>query len=93
MFDLQSILLIIVTIANLGLAIFIYFKNRKSQINISFAVFAFFVSLWALSLFLFRIIDILFIATYLMKWSYITALFLINQTKSLKSKKRIARSG
>ena len=76
MFDLQSILLIIVTIANLGLAIFIYFKNRKSQINISFAVFAFFVSLWALSLFLFRIIDILFIATYLMKWSYITALFI-----------------
>ncbi|MBI2458989.1 MAG: GAF domain-containing protein [Parcubacteria group bacterium] len=50
MFNFKAILLIIVAIVNIFLAWIVYFRNKKSQINIFFSIFAFAVGLWALVL-------------------------------------------
>ncbi len=49
MLDLHGTLLATTALINLGLAIFVYTEKRSSPINISFALFAFFLSLWSLT--------------------------------------------
>jgi signal transduction histidine kinase len=46
---ISYLLLLIITILNFALASLVYFKNRKNPINISFALLALSVSVWALT--------------------------------------------
>lgn len=51
--SLNSMILLFTLAVNIGLSIFIYFKDRKNIVNISFAALLFSTALWTLSLLLF----------------------------------------
>ena len=71
--NIENIILLVTTILNLCLAIFIYFKDRKDEVNIAFASFAFFIATWSLMLALFRFESDLGRAIWWMKLTYVSA--------------------
>lgn len=76
MFDAPNILLSTTALVNAALVVFIYSRNRRSLINITFSLFALFLSFWALSIIQFRIIESDIFALYSMKFAYISAIAL-----------------
>src|SRR3990167_4134207 len=73
--DIYGIILLVVVILNTTLGILIYLKGRKNVINISFSIYAIFLAIWPLTLFLFRITDF-GIAIFWMKSAYAAAVFI-----------------
>ena len=57
MMDWKNIILILVAGLNLGSSLMVYFKNPKSRINIYYASFVFWVSVWIFGVALFRSIE------------------------------------
>lgn len=51
--QVQNFLLLLALVLNLGLSIFIFLKNRKSEINRSFAAMLFWTAIWVVSLLVF----------------------------------------
>ncbi len=71
-FFVPDYILFIIGALNLILSIFIFANNPKCKINQSFAIFAFFISFWPITLFLYRNAEI-FYAEFWMKTSYLAA--------------------
>ncbi len=69
-------LLIVITVLNLALAIFVYSKNRRSSINLSFGLIALSVSAWALTNGVFQATEDLGIAFIIAILSYIAAVMI-----------------
>ncbi len=76
MLDLESALLAITALINVGLVAFIYSRNRQSPVNSSFALFVLFLAFWALMILEFRTTPSDEAAIYYLKLSYIAALLL-----------------
>jgi len=76
MLDLPNIFLSITAVCNIGLAIFINRRNRKSPTGFFFALFTIFLAFWAIALIGYSIVDDHFVALYLMKASYVSALII-----------------
>lgn len=74
MLDFKTVSLIVVAILNVFLAAVIYFRNKRSEINLSFSAFAFSVGLWSFVIASYRISQNLGTAMFLMRSSYIVAL-------------------
>lgn len=76
MFDFENIILLLIGLANFGLTLFIFAKNSKSRINISFSFFTFFCFLWTMGIFFYRGTNIDLWSIYLLKSTYISAIFI-----------------
>lgn len=76
LFSTPILVLALVTLTNLVLAIFVYSKNRKSLVNISYSLFVFSVSMWAFTNALFQKSDSLNSAYWWAILSYISAIFI-----------------
>jgi len=73
MLDLHGTLLATTAVIDLGLAVFIYGENRTSRINISFALFVFFLSGWSLAVLAFLITGSDSAAIWFLKLAYVAA--------------------
>ncbi|HTR19014.1 MAG TPA: ATP-binding protein [Candidatus Paceibacterota bacterium] len=76
LFQIPDILLAVTAITNTGLIWFVYQRDRDKPVNKLFALFVVFITFWALIILLFRQVDSVPIALYLLKLSYIAALLL-----------------
>jgi len=74
--DFISIFLILISLLNFGLGIFIYSRSGKSRANIYFGFFAIFVALWGVTIFGFRMAEQELIALGWMKAAYISAILI-----------------
>ncbi len=74
--QIPDILLSVTAVTNLGLMWFVYRRDRDKTVNRIFALFVAFITFWAIVILLFRLVDSAAVALYLMKLSYISALFL-----------------
>lgn len=70
--DVIDIIITITGILDLILSFVVLSRNRKSHINISFAIFSFFLGLWAFSITFFRVIDDSFFTFFWAKAIYIS---------------------
>ena len=75
---IKEIILTIATILNLGLGFFIYFKNRKNKINISYAFLSLGLAGWALTNAIFQINPSLEKALFWARLSDISAILLVS---------------
>jgi signal transduction histidine kinase len=75
---IKEVILIIATILNLGLGFFIYFKNRKNKINISYAFLSLGLAGWALTNAIFQITPSLEKALFWARLSDISAILLVS---------------
>jgi len=73
LFSFPDYLLLFVSIFNLILCLFIFVNNPRNGVNVWFALFSFFISLWSICLLLFRNIDLSY-AHFWMRASYISAI-------------------
>lgn len=71
--DIENAILLVTTTLNLCLAVFVYLKDRKDEVNVAFASFAFFIALWSLVLSIFRLESDLGRAIWWMKLTYVSA--------------------
>jgi signal transduction histidine kinase len=71
--DIENIILLVISLLNLSLGFFLFFKNKKSRINVSYTFFTFFIFLWGFSLFIFRLTNNIALALFAMRLSYISA--------------------
>jgi signal transduction histidine kinase len=74
--DIPNVLLGLTAAANLVVVWFVYNRDRTESTNRLFALFTFFIALWALVILFFRVVDNPGIALLLIKLSYIAALIL-----------------
>src|SRR5713226_8138526 len=75
MLDVPNILLGITAAVNVGLTWFVYERDRDNPINRLFALFVLFIAFWAFVVLLFRIVDDVSVALFLIKLDYVSALF------------------
>lgn len=73
---LQITFLILNAAVNFGMAVFIYTRNPKSPINVSFACFNFFLSAWAISIILYLVSASEITSLYFLKTAYISAIWI-----------------
>lgn len=73
MLDFPSVLLVVTALVNVGLVAFIYSRNRRSPVNVSFALFVLFLAFWALMILEFSITPSDQAAVYFLKLSYVAA--------------------
>lgn len=72
--DIQNIALLIAAVGDFFLAGIVYFKSGKKSYNFWYSIFCIFVGLWAFVIMLFRYVDDLTIALWLMRGSYMVAI-------------------
>lgn len=73
MSDLQTVMLAATAVINLGLSLFIFTRNRTAPANISFALFALCLALWAVAIIGFREASSIELAKWLLAVSYVSA--------------------